>query len=101
MLPGLSIASLAEMGDLSQLPFPPSELSWDKLPVVMKHLGLSKVQAATVVQLVLGAPSVFWQYIQSNISKGFSFGCFGKGVRLFGRDTNNWLQQTFKHRRVK
>lgn len=63
----LSIKLALEMGDLTQLPFPPSELSWSKLPVVMEHLGLSKAQAATVVQLVLGAPSVFWQY------NGFKF----------------------------
>ena len=46
------------MADLSGLPFPPSELSWDKLGDVMKHMKLGKSQACTVLNLVLGAPSV-------------------------------------------
>lgn len=45
------------MADLSGLPFPPSELSWDKLGDVMKHMKLGKSQACTVLNLVLGAPS--------------------------------------------
>lgn len=46
------------MADLSQLPFALSELSWDKLPLVMEHVGLSKEDACRVMTLVLGAPSV-------------------------------------------
>ena len=46
------------MGDLGKLPFPPSELSWEKLPEVMLHMGLPKKEACTVLQLVMGPPSV-------------------------------------------
>ena len=46
------------MADLSGLPFPPAELSWEKLPIVMDHLGLGKQAACAVLNLVLGAPSV-------------------------------------------
>ena len=48
----------ATMADLSALPFPASELAWGKLSDVMTHMDLDKKSACTVLQLVLGQPSV-------------------------------------------
>ena len=53
------------MADLGKLPFPPSELSWEKLPEVMLHMGLAKKEACTLLQLVMGAPSVSRKKMQS------------------------------------
>ena len=39
---------------LSNLPFPISELSWDKLPQIQKHLKLTKGEAFTILTHVLG-----------------------------------------------
>ena len=50
--------SFCGMADLSGLPFAPADLSWDKLKDVMDHMNLPKAQAVTVLNLVLGAPSV-------------------------------------------
>lgn len=45
------------MAGLAMLPFPPAELSWDKVAEVMDCLKLDKQQACTVMSLVLGQPS--------------------------------------------
>ena len=52
---------LREIGEylgmsLIDLPFPLDQLTWDKLPQVQKALGLSKIEAHTIMQHVLGPP---------------------------------------------
>lgn len=58
--------------DLASLPFPADQLSWDKLDDVMKHCKLSKAQACTVLQLVIGNPPV----PRFDLSTGFVLRCF-------------------------
>jgi hypothetical protein len=41
---------------LKSLPFPIDELTWEKLPLVAKHLKVSKAEALTIMHHVLGAP---------------------------------------------
>lgn len=41
---------------LCNLPFPISELTWDKFQVVKKHLKVSKAECVTILCHVLGPP---------------------------------------------
>ena len=43
---------------MDSLPFPAEELAWSKLKEVMDHCSLDKQSACSVLQLVLGSPSV-------------------------------------------
>ena len=43
--------------NLPGLPFPATELGWDKLDEVMKFTKLSRKEASTVIALVCGQPS--------------------------------------------
>ena len=49
---------------LPGLPFPASELGWDKLKDVMKFTKLSKKEAITVISLVCGQPSEDTKYMK-------------------------------------
>ena len=51
---------------LQDLPFPLSELSWDKLAVVQQTLQLSKIEAHTIMQHVLG-PKDPWLIKRVNV----------------------------------
>ena len=42
------------MASLQNLPFPISELSWEKLPEVQRHMGVSKGEAFTILCHALG-----------------------------------------------
>ena len=45
---------LPNMSALTDLPFPLTELSWEKFPIVREHLQLSKIETYTIMSHVLG-----------------------------------------------
>ena len=47
---------LAMAASLQSLPFPITELAWDKLNIVAKHLQVNKAEAFTIMHHVLGPP---------------------------------------------
>ena len=71
--------------NLPGLPFPASELGWDKVDEVMKFTKLSRKESCTVIALVCGQPSADTTY-ESNM-----FTSFLVGFIVFGANKIFWF----------